>query len=79
MREVVVPSVYNLSYRNVLIYYHMTKIHLQHKRDELIYALSVQDYNSTEIAEIFNLSRGRIHGIIQTRPKNYQSPWVKIK
>lgn len=54
------------------------KSHIQAKRREIIYALSVQDYTDSEIATIFNLNRSSILRIIAKRPKDYKSPWVKI-
>jgi len=55
------------------------KPHLKNKRNELIWALSKQEYNYTEIGSIFNLSRSRIHVIVQAMPKGWVSPWAKKK
>ncbi|UOF78905.1 prd paireD/DNA compleX-DNA compleX [Caudoviricetes sp.] len=55
------------------------KPHLVAKRNELIYALAKQEYNNTELGSIFNLSRSRIHAIVQKMPKGWVSPWSKRK
>lgn len=53
------------------------KPHLIEKRDEFIWSLSQQEYSCSEIGDIFNLSRSRIHTIISKMPKNWHSPWIK--
>ena len=53
------------------------KIHLKDKRDELIWALSLQDYTFAQIAEIFNLNPSTILRIIKSMPKDWQPKWVK--
>jgi hypothetical protein len=54
------------------------KKHIQDKRDELIWALSLQEYTHSEIGTIFKLNRSTILRIIEAKPKDYQPKWKKI-
>lgn len=51
--------------------------HLKDKRDELIWALSLQDYTDAQIARIFTMSRMAIKRIKETMPKEWVPKWVK--
>lgn len=55
------------------------KRHLLMKRSELIWALSLQDYTISEIAEIFGISTSRADILIKSRPADWSSPWIKVK
>ena len=49
------------------------------KRDELIWALDLQDYKPAQIGRIFNLNRSTISRIIEARPKDWKPKWVKVQ
>ena len=51
--------------------------HLKDKRDELIWALALQNYSNAQIARMFGLNRMAIKRIVDRKPKDYQSKWVK--
>lgn len=53
------------------------KQYLKEKRDEIIWALSEQDYRRVDIAEMFNVSKMKITRIIEKKPDDYKSKWVK--
>jgi hypothetical protein len=53
------------------------KMHLKEKRDELIWALSLQDYTLADIGTVFKLNRSTIFRIIEEKPKNWKPKWVK--
>jgi DNA-directed RNA polymerase specialized sigma24 family protein len=53
------------------------KIHLHNKRDEIIWALSLQDYSYGEIGEMFKLNPSTIMRIIKQRPANWKTKWIK--
>lgn len=53
------------------------KQHIKEKRDELIWALSLQEYTLTEIGSIFGLNRSTILRIINKKPKDWQPKWIK--
>jgi len=53
------------------------EIHIKTKRDELIWALSLQEYNDAQIGRIFNLDRSTIHRIIRRMPSDYKPKWIK--
>lgn len=55
------------------------KKHLIQKRNELMWALWQQDYNTSDLAEIFNISRQRVHVIVGKMPKGWSTPWSKSK
>jgi hypothetical protein len=49
------------------------------KRKELMWSLASQNFNKAQIGRIFGLGRSRSQVIMSQMPKNYQSPWSKIK
>ena len=53
------------------------KKHIKDKRDELIWALSIQDYSLAEIGTVFGLNSSTIMRIIRNKPKDWQPKWVK--
>lgn len=53
------------------------KEHIKEKRNELIWALSLQEYSQSEIGSIFNLNRSTILRIIEKKPKDWQPKWIK--
>lgn len=55
------------------------KQHLLDKRNEILFALSLQeDYTLADISVILNIKhRSTILRILKRRPKNYISKWVK--
>ena len=55
------------------------KKHLIDKRDELIWALSYQDYNGQDIGVIFNINRSSVKHIIDKKPKDYKPKWTKVQ
>ena len=55
------------------------KKHLIDKRDELIWALSYQDYNGQDIGVIFNINRSSVKHIIDKKPKDFKPKWVKTQ
>ena len=57
-----------------------TKKHILEKRDELIWALAIQqEYSFSDVARIMNIKhRSTIFRIVDRKPKNWTSPWKKI-
>jgi hypothetical protein len=55
----------------------MIKEYVKHKRDEIIWSVSEQDYSLADIGMMFNLSKTQIHNIISSKPADWKSPWVK--
>jgi hypothetical protein len=53
------------------------EIHIQEKRDELIWALSLQNYTNAQIGRMFKLNRSTILRIIQSKPRDWKPKWVK--
>lgn len=54
------------------------KNHLGEKREELIWALSLQEYSFADICEIFNIKhRSTVMRIIARKPENWLPRWVK--
>ncbi len=52
--------------------------HEKSKQQELIWALATQDYTPAAIARIFNFKhRSTVLRIVQQKPRDWQSPWVK--
>lgn len=51
--------------------------HLKDKREELVWALSIQGYTNIQIAKIFNLGRMAIKRIVDRKPKDWIPKWVK--
>jgi len=54
------------------------KQYLLDKKYELIWALSLQDYNYQDIADIFNLNRSTIMRIVRKRPYGWTPKWRKV-
>ena len=54
------------------------KRHLLEKRNEFIWSLTDQDYNSSEIAALFNMDRSYVFKIIKKRPPGWTNPWFRI-
>lgn len=52
--------------------------YLRDKRDELIWALSLQDYTYPQIAKIFNIEHiSTVLRIVKRRPARWKPKWVK--
>ena len=51
--------------------------YLMAKRNELIWALSAQDYSAAQIGYIFGLNRSTTLRIIKAMPPGWQTPWKK--
>ena len=51
--------------------------YLQDKRDEIVWALSAQDYSGAQIARMFSTDRVTIKRIIDKKPVDYKPKWVK--
>jgi len=63
---------------NMCITYNISmKKHIQDKRDELIWALSLQQYTHAEIGTMFKLNRSTVLRIIEAKPKDWVVKWVK--
>ena len=55
------------------------KQYLKEKREQLMWAMSEQDYSLADIGAIFGLPKSTAHDIIKKKPEGWVSPWVKIK
>lgn len=53
--------------------------HLREKRNELIWALSMQDYNHAEIGRIFNMDRSNVRKVVARKPRDYKPKWQKVQ
>lgn len=54
------------------------KQHLLDKRDELMWALSLQDYRIIDIAHIFNIKhRSTVMRILARKPEGWVPRWIK--
>lgn len=51
--------------------------HLIDKRNELIYAISLQNYTDAQIGRMFNLNRSTIMRIIKGKPTGWKPKWIK--
>jgi hypothetical protein len=51
--------------------------HLKDKREELIWALSLQDYTDAMISRIFGMSKVAVRRIINNKPKDWVPKWIK--
>jgi len=51
--------------------------YLLEKRNEIIFALSAQDYTEAQIGRIFRLARVSVHRILKDKPSGYRPKWVK--
>ena len=50
---------------------------LTNKRNELIWALSEQEYSYSQMGVIFNVNKTTIMRAIQQKPSWWITPWVK--
>ncbi len=54
--------------------------HLREKRNELIWALSCQDYTQAQIGRIFGMRhRSTVMHIVNKKPRDWTTPWIKVK
>jgi len=53
--------------------------HLLDKRDEIVWALALQDYTNAQIARIFSVHRSVIGKIMNRQPKDYKPKWQKVQ
>lgn len=53
--------------------------HLKEKRDELIWALSLQDYTQAQIARIFGVYRSTVKRIVDRKPRDWKPKWQKVQ
>lgn len=53
--------------------------YLKDKRNELMWALSKQGFNGSQLAQLFNIHRSTAHEIIKKMPEGWESPWRKTK
>lgn len=52
-------------------------LHLQEKRDELIWALDYQGWSQSDIGRMFKLHPSSINAIVHGRPEGWVPKWVK--
>ena len=55
------------------------KQYTKEKREELIWALCLQDYSLIDIGEIFNIDRSSVLRIKRKTPTNYTPKWKKVQ
>jgi predicted DNA-binding protein YlxM (UPF0122 family) len=55
------------------------KVYLKDKRDELVWAISQQDYSLADVGMIFNISKAAVFRIVKRMPDGWTSPWRKDK
>lgn len=53
--------------------------HLKMKRNELIFALSLQHYTAAQVGRMFNIDRSTALRIIRTKPRDWRPKWEKVK
>lgn len=53
--------------------------YLSDKRDELVWALLMQDYTVAQVARIFNVHRSLIHQILKRKPEGWKPKWRKVQ
>ena len=51
--------------------------YIQDKRNELIWALNIQDYTDSQVGRIFKLNRSTVSRIIRSKPKDWKVKWFK--
>ena len=51
--------------------------HVMDKRNELVWALKLQNYTFAEIGRIFNMHRSTVLRICKERPKDWKPKWKK--
>lgn len=54
----------------------LSKNHITDKRNELIWALSLQNYTLGQIGIIFNINRSTVMRIVRKMPRGWQTRWV---
>ncbi len=52
--------------------------HLREKRNELMWALSLQDYDYSEIGGMFNMNRSSVLRIVRQKPRDWKPKWAKV-
>ncbi len=55
------------------------EMHLKSKRNELMWALQLQDYTPAQIGRIFNVDRSTAMRVIGSRPKDWRVKWHKVQ
>ena len=55
------------------------EVHLREKRNELIWALTAQNYFPAQIARVFNMHRATIGNIIKSKPMDWKPKWHKVQ
>ena len=63
---------------NETVHKYRIEKYLALKREELIWALSLQEYTIAQIARIFRLHEANILRIIRKRPNDWKPKWKKI-
>ena len=53
--------------------------YLNEKRNELVWAMSEQDYNGSQLARIFGTDRMTIKRIIDSKPNDHKTKWIKAQ
>ncbi len=53
--------------------------HLIAKRNELMWALSLQDYSLASIGRIFKMDRSSVLRIVRLKPRDWKPKWVKTQ
>lgn len=53
------------------------EIHIQEKRNELIWALNAQGYTDAQIGRMFNLHRASVGRIVREKPQDWTVKWFK--
>lgn len=49
------------------------------KRKEIMWSLGSQGFNNAQIGRIVGLKRSRANVIMNQKPKNYKSKWIKAE
>ena len=52
--------------------------YIRDKRDELIWALSHQDYSLGQIGDMFNMKKVSVQRVLTRKPRGWTPKWVKI-
>ena len=68
-----VAFIFNIVYTKVMI----IEKYIQDKRNELIWALNIQDYTDSQVGRIFKLNRSTVSRIIRSKPKDWKVKWFK--
>ena len=59
--------------------YVLNVVHLLEKRNELVWALSLQGYTQAQIARMFNCNRSTMKRVIDQCPKDWKPKWQKVQ